>query len=79
MNYRTQAGRGRAVPTFLTVDRAGINRDEPVTSALEVVQLFSSGSFGIESKEGISYTKLIESSENSEMIDTTAASEAASW
>lgn len=76
MNYRTQAGRGRAVPTFLTVDRAGINRDEPVTSALEVVQLFSSGSFGIESKEGISYTKLIESSENSEMIDSTAAEQA---
>lgn len=76
MNYRTQAGRGRAVPTFLTVDRAGINHDEPVTSALEVVQMFSSGSFVLDGKEGVSYTRLIESSENSELIDTTVAEQA---
>lgn len=69
MNYRTQAGRGRAVPIFLTVDRAGLNKEEPVTSSLELVQMFVSGSFGFDKKEGLSYTPLIESSENSELVD----------
>ncbi|MFZ4767044.1 MAG: Gldg family protein, partial [Roseimicrobium sp.] len=76
MTYRTQAGRGRPVPTFLTVDRAGINRNEPVTSALEIVQLFGAGSFGIDNKEGLNYIKLIESSENSQTVDSTTAEQA---
>jgi ABC-type uncharacterized transport system involved in gliding motility auxiliary subunit len=75
MSYRTAAGRGRAVPTFLTVNREGINREEPVTSALEVVQMFGVGSFSFDKKEGVTYTPLIESSENSEMIDNTQAEE----
>lgn len=76
MNYRTQLGRGRAVPTFLTVDREGINRSEPVTSSLEMLQLWGTGSFSLEKKEGVTYTPLIESSENSELIDSSAAEEA---
>jgi ABC-type uncharacterized transport system involved in gliding motility auxiliary subunit len=62
--------------TFLTVDREGINREEPVTSSLEVVQLFGAGSFSFDRKDGLNYTPLIESSENSELIDTTVAEEA---
>jgi len=76
MTYRTQAGRGRAVPTFLTVDREGINHEEPVTSALDVVQMFGAGSFSIEKKDGIDYTTLIQSSENSQLVDSTTAEEA---
>lgn len=69
MNYRTQAGRGRAVPIFLTVDREGINRTEPITSSLELIQMFVSGSFGFDKKEGLNYTTILESSENSELVD----------
>ena len=75
MTYRTRGGRGNAVPTFLTVDREGINREEPITSSLEIVQMFGSGSFAFDKKDGITYTTLVESSENSEMIDSTVAEE----
>ena len=69
MNYRTQVGRGKSVPIFLTIDRAGINHEEPVTSSLEVIQMFVAGSFTFDKKEGLNYTSLIESSENSQMLD----------
>jgi ABC-type uncharacterized transport system involved in gliding motility auxiliary subunit len=73
MTYRTQGARGKAVPTFITVDREGINREEPMTSSLEIVQMFGSGSFAFDKKDGLTYTPLVESSENSEMIDATLA------
>jgi len=72
MTYRTQS-QGRAQPTFLSIDREGINSDEPVTSSLELVQVFSSGAFTTEVKEGLTVVPLIQSSENSSMIDSTAA------
>jgi len=72
MAYRTNA-QGRPQPTFLTIDREGINRDEPVTSSLEVIQMFSAGAFTTEPKEGITVTPLIHTSENSDLIDRDTA------
>ncbi len=72
MNLRTQS-QGRAQPTFLTIQKDGINRDEPVTSQLELVQLFSAGAFTVQPKDGIKAVTLVESSENSQLIDTSTA------
>lgn len=76
LTYRMETGRGRTVATFLSVDRAGINETEPLTSSLEVVQMFSPGAFGIDAREGIAATRLIESSENSGFVDSAAAEKA---
>ncbi len=77
MTYRTNT-QGRAVPTFLTLDRNGINRDEPFSSSLDIVQLFAPGSFVMEKRDGITATTLLQSSENSELIDSAAAEKARS-
>lgn len=73
--YRTSNGR-RAVPTFLSIDHDGINGEEPVTSQLQLVQMFSAGAFNVTAKGGINTTTLIHSSEDSQLIDTTDAEKA---
>ncbi|WP_211325746.1 GldG family protein [Roseimicrobium gellanilyticum] len=73
MTYRVTVGRGKSVPTFLSVDRAGINTSEPIANALEKVQMFCTGAFSISAKEGITATRLLESSENSSFIDSSEA------
>lgn len=75
MTYRTNT-QGRAVPTFLTIDRNGINRDEPVCASLDLMQVFAPGSFIMEKREGITSTTILQSSENSEMIDSAVAEKA---
>ncbi len=75
MTLRTRFQKG-PLPTFLTLSRDYINHDEQVTAPLEVVQMFSAGAFTIEKKEGLSSVSLLNSSENSEMIDNAAAEKA---
>lgn len=77
MSYRTNT-QGRAVPTFLTIDRNGINRNEPVCASLDIMQLFAPGSFIMEKREGVVATTLLQSSENSELIDSALAEKARS-
>lgn len=72
MKYSATQGR-RAVPAYLTIRENGINKTEPVTSALGVVQMFEAGAFKVEKKEGIDSVNLLESSEDSAMIDTATA------
>jgi ABC-type uncharacterized transport system involved in gliding motility auxiliary subunit len=72
MDYRTQS-QGRPQPTFLSIDREGINQEEPVSASLDLVQMFSAGAFTVEKMEGITATPLITSSENSDLIDSTTA------
>jgi ABC-type uncharacterized transport system involved in gliding motility auxiliary subunit len=76
MSYRTRVQGNRAMPTFLTIGKDGIDHSTPVTSSLELVQMFSPGAFDIEKKDGITALPLIQSSENSQMIDSAAAEKA---
>ena len=73
MTYRIDLGRGRTVPTFLSVDRNGMNRSEPMTSSLEKVQMFCVGAFDVTAREGLNAIRLLESSENSAFIDSSEA------
>lgn len=73
MTYRLDLGGGRSVPTFLSVGRSGINTSEPLTSELEKIQMFSAGAFDVSAREGITATRLVESSENSSFIDSSEA------
>ncbi|MCE9519297.1 MAG: GldG family protein [Verrucomicrobia bacterium] len=75
MNLRTPWQRG-PLPTFLTITHDFINQNEQVTAPLEVVQMFSPGSFSIEKKDGIKTTVLLESSENQMLIDGATAERA---
>ncbi|CAN5679417.1 GldG family protein [soil metagenome] len=77
MTYRTNT-QGRAVPTFLTIDRNGINHDEPVCASLDFMQFFAPGALNMEKREGLAVTTLLQSSENSEMIDSAVAEKARS-
>lgn len=73
MEHRTQISRDHLAPTFLSIGGDGINRDEPLTSNLEVVQMISSGAFQVEDKPGIKVTRLVQSSENSQLVDRSTA------
>ncbi len=75
MTLRTRFQKG-PLPTFLTLNRDYINRDEQITAPLEVVQMFSPGAFTLEKKEGLASVNLLESSENSEMLESAAAEKA---
>jgi ABC-type uncharacterized transport system involved in gliding motility auxiliary subunit len=73
MTYRMEVGMGKSVPTFLSVDKSGINTSEPLAAALEKVQMFCVGAFNVTATEGITATRLVESSENSAFIDSSEA------
>lgn len=64
---------GRRNPTALSLPAAAINKGDRVTAELQSMTMVGAGSFNIEKTDGIVATPLIESSENSEMIDTAAA------
>ena len=68
----------RSLPTFLTIGSKddGINKSVPVTSQLEVIQMFTPGAFTVEKKDGIKAVTLLQSSENTMMIDSAAADKA---
>lgn len=72
MTFRTANNR-RAVPTFLSIPKEGINDKEPMTEPLQLVQMFSAGSFNVAAKGNVTSTTLVHSSEKSQLIDTTYA------
>jgi ABC-type uncharacterized transport system involved in gliding motility auxiliary subunit len=65
--------RGRNTPVALDIPSRGINTDDRVTADLQNFMLVSSGAFTIDKKEGIEVKTLIESSTNSEFVDSTTA------
>ncbi|TLD70765.1 hypothetical protein FEM03_10675 [Phragmitibacter flavus] len=76
MTLRMAAGQGRAQPTFLNIGGEFLNRDELVTTSLDRVDMYSAGAFNIEKKEGLTAATLVQSSENSELIDSAIAEKA---
>jgi len=72
VNYRTMM-QGRQNPTALRLPSEALNKDDRVTAALQSLLMMSAGSFDIEKKDGIESIPLVQSSEASELIDTTAA------
>lgn len=72
MNYRGQL-QGRLVPTALQLPSQAIDQKDRVTSGLQSFTLMNAGAFGIDKKEGLEVITLANSSETSELIDTTEA------
>lgn len=72
MSYRTMM-QGRVNPTALNLPAVAINRENRITAELQSLLMISAGSFSIDKKDGITATPLVESSEQSQMIDTSAA------
>jgi len=68
----------RNIPTYLTIGTKdqGINNSVPVTSQLEVIQMFTAGAFTVDKKDGIKAVTLLQSSENTMMVDGTTADKA---
>lgn len=64
---------GRRNPTALSLPAAAINKQDRVTAELQSLTMVGAGSFSVEKTDGITAVPVIESSENSEMIDTAAA------
>lgn len=64
---------GRRNPTALGLPAAAINQNDRVTASLQSVMMIGAGDLKLEKSDGINAVPLLESSENSEMIDTTAA------
>lgn len=70
VNYRSMM-QGRVNPTALRLPGAAINSADPITRQLQSISMISAGAFGVDKKEGIEVVELLNSSEQSEMIDTT--------
>jgi ABC-type uncharacterized transport system involved in gliding motility auxiliary subunit len=68
----------RNLPTYLTIGPkdGGINTSVPVTSQLEIIQMFTAGAFTVDKKDGVKSLTLLQSSENTMMIDGTTAEKA---
>lgn len=64
---------GRRNPTALSLPGAAINKKDRVTAELQSLTMVGAGSFSVEKTDGITSVPVLESSENSEMIDTAAA------
>ena len=64
---------GRRNPTALSLPAAAINKQDRVTAELQSLTMVGTGSFSVEKTDGITAVPVIESSENSEMIDIAAA------
>lgn len=77
MNYRGML-QGRNNPTALQLPAAAINRDNRVTSGLNSLVMVTAGSLSIDKREGIDATPLINSSEESALIDVADAEKARS-
>lgn len=78
MNYLSVM-QGRRNPTALSIPKAtkpdsgGIDRSDRVTAELQSLTMVGAGSFSVEKTDGITAVPIIESSQNSEMIDNAAA------
>ncbi|MDZ4290126.1 MAG: GldG family protein, partial [Prosthecobacter sp.] len=75
MSYRSQM-QGRDNPTALLLPAEAMNREDRLTADLQSLLMMSTGSFDIEKKDGLEATTLVSSSEENQLIDTTAAEKA---
>lgn len=64
---------GRRNPTALGLPEAAINKTNRITGELKSILMMGAGQLNVENLDGIKSETLLESSENSEMIDTAAA------
>jgi ABC-type uncharacterized transport system involved in gliding motility auxiliary subunit len=75
MNYRSMM-QGRNNPTALQLPAQAINREDRITSGLNSLFMVTAGAFDLEKREGMDANILATSSEESELIDVTAAEKA---
>lgn len=72
VNFQTMM-QGRKNAIALRLPSEALNRKDRLTADLQSLLMMGAGSFDVEKKEGIESTILVQSSEASELIDTTAA------
>lgn len=72
VNYRSMM-QGRQNPTALRLPAEALDRKDRLTSELQSLMMMSAGAFDVDKKDGMEVQKLVQSSEASEMIDTTAS------
>lgn len=72
VNYRSMM-QGRQNPTALRLPAEALDRKDRLTSELQSLMMVSAGAFDIDKKDGMEVQRLAQSSEASEMIDTTAS------
>lgn len=71
MTFRT-VRQGQPDPTILSLTRDSLITKDRITEDLQSLMMVGSGAFEIESKEGLDVTRLIESSQDSNLVDSTA-------
>jgi ABC-type uncharacterized transport system involved in gliding motility auxiliary subunit len=64
---------GRQNPTALQLPAAAISKENPITESLQSLSMISAGSFGITEVPGIETQVLLESSEQSDLLDVATA------
>jgi ABC-type uncharacterized transport system involved in gliding motility auxiliary subunit len=64
---------GRQNPTALQLPAAAISKENPITESLQSLSMISAGSFGITEVPGIETQVLLESSEQSDLLDVPTA------
>lgn len=64
---------GRQNPTALQLPAAAISKDNPITESLQSLSLISAGSFGVTAVDGVESQVLVESSEQSDLLDVPTA------
>lgn len=72
MSYQTPI-QGRRNPTALSLPGAAINKTDRATADLQSLTMIGAGALSVEKTDGITAVPLVETSENSETIDSTAA------
>ncbi|MCB1275598.1 Gldg family protein [Prosthecobacter sp.] len=77
MNYRGML-QGRNNPTALQLPAEAINREDRITSGLNSLVMVTAGAFSIDKRDGIDADMLVNSSEESEMIEVSEAEKARS-
>ena len=68
-----QAERFRAGPVAIGVTATGIDNENPITNAIKNLEMFFSGVFYVDSKEGINAETLVKSSTSSQLVAAQAA------
>ncbi len=76
MKHTTQTSNNYKSPTVLTLGGDAINADEPVTSNLEGMLMVGAGGFAVAEKPGIKVVRLINSSAESQFVDTATGEQA---
>lgn len=71
MTFRT-VRQGKPDPTILSLSHEAVNSKDRITEDLQSLMMVSSGAFEVESKDGLEVTRLIESSQDSNLVDSTS-------